>query len=217
MVGVDLSPKSIEVAKKKLVYDELLVSSILSYLTIAISSDETIKGNDDTLENIKNYSSFFDLVVMGDVVNYLGENLDTILAKIAPLLSSQISPKFKEIPANVEEELASMESQNSLVKSLFDKDSTTHPLATKNIGGLITFTVDELQLSDIENVEEAKNGFILKNNGIFVYTKAYIDKILEKNNYLVESCRKVSYRVDRGIPVAGYIYVCRQKRTSFVL
>ena len=101
--------------------------------------------------------------------------------------------------------------------NLFDSDPTTSPLSRQKIGGLVTFTVDELQLSDVESMEDIESGYILTKNGIFVYTKKYIDNLLEKNNYIVESCRKVSYRVERGVPVPGYIYVCRQKRTSSVV
>lgn len=68
MVGVDLSEKMLAVAKGKHIYDELVLSDVLSYL--------------------KQASACFDLVIAADVVIYFGV-LEALLAGVARVLNAQ--------------------------------------------------------------------------------------------------------------------------------
>jgi predicted TPR repeat methyltransferase len=82
--------------------------------------------------------------------------------------------------------------------------------------GLFAFTLEELvpgyHAPGEPEAEAAKRGFMLGPSGRFLYTRAYVDRVLREAGLVAETFLPYSPRVERGEPVPGFLYVVRAKR-----
>lgn len=77
MVGVDLSPKMVEQAKKKLVYDELHVGDLREWVAEQARQQSGKQEQED--------QELYDLILSADVLQYLGQ-LEGVFRDAAALL-----------------------------------------------------------------------------------------------------------------------------------
>lgn len=157
MVGVDISPKMLAQAKKKVLYDELVERDILEF----IADKEKIP---------EKYGEKFDLVIAADVLNYIGE-LSTVLGGIKDFMSE---------------------------KSLF------------------AFTVEDLEIEYTTDRKIRERGYVLGPYGRFMYTRRYIDNLLQEQGYAVEVAMNNSPRTEKGRPVPGLLYLVRRRKETEV-
>jgi predicted TPR repeat methyltransferase len=135
LAGVDLSPKMVEKARARGIYDELIVGDIMTPLA--------------TAENR------YDLIVSADVFVYVGD------------LSGMFMACSRALRA----------------------------------GGLFALSVEKAGDAD---------GFDLRNSGRYAHGDAYIGSLANQAGFEEVIARDVALRKEKGVPMAGRIYVLRK-------